>query len=136
MAGIADLVLAASSNKGGRLVDFPRDITEGSTVKWTIDEIQDAAGNDIDLTSATIVCKVVSTIQGAGADTEVLTLTTTGGVGTLTISATSTDTANLAVGAGVNTPRRLWWYCTVTSGGNKVPFWGPVGSPFNIYPAG
>lgn len=136
MAGIADLVLAAASSKGGRLVDFPRDITEGTTIKYTLDEIVDSAGTAIDLTSATIVCKVVSTIAGAAADTEVLSLTTSGGLGTLTVSATSAETANLATGAGKDKPRHCWWYCTVTSGGNKVQFWGPSGSPFNIYAAG
>lgn len=133
MSGFADLVLQASNNTGGRLFDFPRQITEGTTVEWTLTGIVDAAGDDIDLSSATIVCKVVSAVTGAATDPEVLSLTATGGVGTLTVSATSTETANLAT--GVTKPadsRKLWWYCTVTSGSNKVQFWGPSGSPFNI----
>ncbi|HYF71837.1 MAG TPA: hypothetical protein VD864_03395, partial [Nocardioides sp.] len=93
--------------------------TEGATWRWQWDEIEDRAGAAIDLTSATIVCKIISDIDGA----EVLTLTGTGGVGTLEISATSTQTADLAVGATKTQGRKCYWYCTVTSAGSKVQFW-------------
>ena len=136
MSGFADLVPRATASQG-RLGDAPvQGETEGTTWKFSWDQIVDDAGDDIDLTSATIVCKIISTVTGAAADTEVLALTATGGVGTLTVSATSTETANLATGAKNNQPRKCWWYCTVTSGSNKVQFWGPVGSPFNILPNG
>jgi hypothetical protein len=136
MAGITDLVRRASSSEGGRLLNVYTDLTEGTTWRRDFDQIVDDAGTAIDLSAATIVCKVVSTVVGATADAEVLTLTATGGVGTLSVSATSSETANLAVGASKSAPRKCWWYCTVTSGGSKVPFWGPSGSPFNIYAAG
>lgn len=131
MSGFADLVLDASATTGGRLGDCPMQETEGATWRWQWDEIEDRAGTAIDLSSATIVCKIISDIDGA----EVLTLTGTGGVGTLEISATSTQTADLAVGATKTQGRKCLWYCTVTSAGSKVQFWGPVGSPFTIFPA-
>lgn len=131
MTGFADLVLDASDMVGGRLLDVNRDITEGTSCKWEIDQITDHAGTAIDLTSATIVCKVVTDVDGS----DVLTLTATGGVGILTISATSTDTAGLAVGATKTKARPCLWYCTVTSAGSKVQFWGPSGSNFRIYAA-
>lgn len=131
MAGFADLVLDASATTGGRLGDAPMSETEGVTWRWLWDEIVDRAGDPVDLTSATIVCKIVTDIDGA----DVLTLSSEGGVGTLTISATSAQTAGLATGAKRNQGRRCWWYCTVTSGSNKVQFWGPSGSPFLIQAA-
>lgn len=131
MSGFADLVLDASASVGGRLLDVNFDLTEGTTCKWTLEDIVDRAGADIDLSSATIACKVVTDVDGA----EVLALTATGGVGTLSISATSAETADLATGATKTTPRKCLWYCTVTSAGSKVQFWGPTGSNFRIYPA-
>jgi hypothetical protein len=131
------LVLQASQHEGGRLCDADGfNFTEGATWKMVLEDITDAAGDPVDLASATIVCKVVSTVVGAVADSEVVTVTATGGLGTLTLSLTSTETAGLAVGAGSGSPRRCWWYCTVSSAGSKVQFWGPAESNFFIYPAG
>lgn len=137
MAGFADLVARATASEG-RLGDAPvKGEVEGTTWKFVWDQIVDDAGDAIDLSSATIVCKIISTVTGGAADTEVLALTATGGVGTLTVSATSSETANLATGVtNANSARKCWWYCTVTSAGNKVQFWGPAGSQFNILPNG
>lgn len=136
MAGFNDLVLRASQTEGGRLCDVVTDLTEGTTWKVVLEDITDAAGDPVDLTSATITCKVVSAVVGAVADPEVVAVTATGGVGTITLALTSAQTDGLAVGAGSSSPRRCWWYCTVSSAGSKVQFWGPADSTFLIYPAG
>lgn len=128
MAGFADLVLKASGTAGGRLADCNLDGTEGRTWKWVFNEIVDAAGDDIDLTSATAVCKVVDANDYA---TEVLALTFTGGVGTFTISALASATVSLTA---ANTLRMCAWYLKVTSGTDVVQFWGPTDSRFRIYP--
>lgn len=130
MAGFADLVLTASATTGGRLADVSLDGTEGRTWKWTFDDINDAAGDPIDLTSATCVAKVVTGVDG----TDVLTLTFTGGVGTFSLSATSAETAGLATGATDKNARQCLWFCKITSGSNVVQFWGPSASKFRIYP--
>ena len=131
MAGFADLVLQASATTGGRLMDVNLDGTEGRTWKWTFDEITDAAGADVDLTSATIVAKIIGAEVDSG---DVLALTATGGVGTFTLSATSTETAGLATGATKTAARKCLWSCKITSGSNVVQFWGPSSSNFRIYP--
>lgn len=130
MAGFADLVLKASGNTGGRLADVNLDGTEGRTWKWTFDDITDATGAAIDLTSATCVAKIVTDVDGA----DVLALTFTGGVGTFSLSATSTETAGLASGATGKKSRLCVWFCKITSGANVVQFWGPSSSNFRIYP--
>jgi len=74
MSGFADLVPRATASQG-RLGDAPvQGEVEGTTWKFTWDQIVDDAGDAIDLTSATIVCKVISTVTGAAVDTEVLAL--------------------------------------------------------------
>lgn len=130
MAGFSDLVLTASAHEGGRLVNANLDGTEGRTWRWTFDEITDAAGDPIDLTSATCVAKIVTDVDGS----DILALTFTGGVGTFTLSATSTETAGLASGATKTRARNCLWSCKITSGANVVQFWGPSGSNFRIYP--
>ena len=130
MTGFADLVLKASGTAGGRLADVNLDGTEGRTWKWTFDDVVDASGADIDLTSATAVCKIIDDVDGA----DVLALTFTGGVGTFDISALSTATAGLATGATSQRARNCLWSLKVTSGSNVVQFWGPSGSRFRIYP--
>ena len=136
MAGFADLVLTASASEGGRLANVNLDGTEGRTWKWTFDDINDAAGDPIDLTSATCVAGIITDIDGTPLISVGGTpaLTFTGGVGTFTLSATSSDTAGLAVGATKTKARPCLWYCKITSGSNVVQFWGPTGSNFRIYP--
>jgi hypothetical protein len=126
VSGAADLVLRAQP----RLADINWDVTEGRTWRLDITDINDAAGDPVDLTSATVVCKVITDVDGG----DVLTLDTTGGLGTLTVSATSTATAALATGATKNQPRQCLWYCKVTSGANVIQFWGPTGSNVRIFP--
>ncbi len=128
MAGFADLVLKASGTAGGRLADCNLDGTEGRTWKWVFNEVVDAAGDDIDLTSATAVCKVVDPDDYTA---DVIDLTFTGGVGTFTVSALASATVDLTVS---NRKRECAWYLKVTSGANVVQFWGPSGSRFRIYP--
>lgn len=130
MAGFADLVLKASGTAGGRLADVNLDGTEGRTWRWTFDDVTDATGADVDLTSATGVCKILDDVDGA----EVLALTFTGGVGTFTLEALSSATAGLATGATGSKARSCVWSLKVTSGANVVQFWGPSGSRFRIYP--
>lgn len=130
MSGFADLVLKASGTVGGRLADVNLDGTEGRTWKWTFEDVVDAAGTPIDLTSATAVCKIVTDVDG----TDVLALTFTGGVGTFDLSALSSATAGLATGATAKQARQCYWFLKVTSGSNVVQFWGPSGSRFRIYP--
>lgn len=131
MAGFADLVLDATATLGGRIGDCPMQETEGATWRWQWDQIEDRAGDPVDLTSATIVCKIITEVDGA----DVLTLTGTGGLGTLEVSATSAETTGLAVGATSSKGRKCYWFCTITSAGSKVQFWGPVASPFTIFPS-
>ena len=130
MSGFMDLVLTASASAGGRLADVNLDGTEGRTWKWTFDDITDAIGDDVDLTSATGVAKIIDGIDGS----DVLALTFTGGVGTFSLSATSSETAGLAAGATATKARKCLWYCKITSGSNVVQFWGPSASNFRIYP--
>ncbi len=128
MSGFADLVLKASGTAGGRLANCNLDGTEGRTWKWVFEDITDTAGDDIDLTSATAVCKIVAANNYA---TDILALTFTGGVGTFTVSALASATVALT-----NSSRTIEcaWYLKVTSGANVVQFWGPSGSRFRIYP--
>lgn len=128
MSGFPDLVLKASGTEGGRLADCNLDGTEGRTWKWVFNEVVDAAGDDIDLSSATAVCKVVDANNYA---TDVLALTFTGGVGTFTISALASATVALTT---ANRMKLCAWYLKVTSGSDVVQFWGPSGSRFRIYP--
>lgn len=131
MAGFPDLVLQASGTKGGRLTDCNLDGTEGRTWKWVFTDVVDAAGDAIDLTSATAVCKIVN---GNNYATDVLALTFTGGSGTFTISATSTATSALVAASTTGEPLLCAWYLKVTVGTDVVQFWGPSGSVFRIYP--
>lgn len=131
-------MLVASNTKGGRLANWPASHTEGTTWKWTVTDINDAAGDPIDLSAATCVAAVLTDVDGTTLISVGGTpaLTFTGGLGTFTLSATSSATAGLAAGATKSKGRTCLWFCKITSGANVVEFWGPAGSPFVIYPAG
>lgn len=138
MSGLSDLVLAASNTKGGALVKWPASHVEGSTWRWRVYDIKDAAGTLIDLSSATCAAGLLTGIDGTAVISVGGTpaLTFTGGVGEFTLSATSAATAGLA-GSNVAAPgRSCVWYCRITSGSNIVYFWNVTGSQFVIYPAG
>lgn len=138
MSGLADLVLTASNTKGGALVKWSASHVEGATWKWTVTDVRDAAGDLIDLTSATCVAGVLTGIDGTTLISVGGTpaLTFAGGVGEFSLSATSTATASLAgAGAGTN-GRSCVWFCRLTVGSNIVYFWNVTGSQFVIYPAG
>lgn len=136
MAGFADLVLTASASEGGRLANVNLDGTEGRTWKWTFDDITDAAGDPVDLTSATCAAAILTDVDGSVLISVDGTpaLTFTGGVGTFTLSALASATAGLAAGATKMKPRACVWFCKITSGANVVQVWGPSSSNFRIYP--
>jgi hypothetical protein len=125
VTGFADLVLRAQP----RLANVNIDVTEGRTFRFNITDLEDGAGAAIDLTAATIVCKVVTDVDGS----DVVTLTGTGSSGGLSITASAATMASLAVGATKYEPRQCLWYCKVTSGTDVVQFWGPEASNFLIW---
>jgi hypothetical protein len=125
VTGFADLVLRAQP----RLANVDIDVTEGRTFRFDITDLEDGAGDPIDLSAATIVCKVVTDVDGS----DVVTLTGTGSSGGMSITASAATMAGLAAGGTKFKPRKCLWYCKVTSGSNVVQFWGPEGSNFLIW---
>lgn len=105
--------------------------TEGRSWLWTVVDIEDAAGDLIDLTSGvTGEAKILTEVNG----TVVLTLTVTLGFGEVSVSATPTQTATLANG---DKARRCCWYLKLTGpSSTQVQVWGSRTSPFIIEPDG
>lgn len=129
MAGWADLVLRGQE----RLLDFEFAGTEGTDWGFALDDFTDAAGAVVDMSAATFVCKIITAVGG----TDVATWTVTGtALGSLTGTLADTLTVNLAAGSAATTPRRCLWHCRGTLAGAVVQFWGPMASPFYVYPDG
>lgn len=132
MTGFADLIDDQSATEGGRLYNVNLDGTEGTLWRWRFTNVKDHAGNLVDLTGLTCVCKLLDDIDDPS---PVLTLTATGGNGEFTVSATAAQTTGLAAGATRNKPRKVLWYLRITGASSQVlQVWGPSGSTFRIYP--
>lgn len=119
MSGFADLVTQGQpalygggvSNRG----------TAGRTWLWEWVDVNDIAGDPIDLTAVTGTCVVADPNSGE----EVLSLDFTGGIGSFAVGASEEDTASAAVGTFV-------WSLVLKSGGQSVQAWGSSDSPFVI----
>ena len=126
MAGFPDLVPAAQPAYYGDGVSAK--VTEGATWRFEFTNVNDDAGDPINLTSAT--CTAVVLDDGG---TQVVALDFTGSTGSFVLSATAANTAGLAAGTSATAGRRCKWTCRLSSAGNVVQVWGPSNSPFIIF---
>ena len=126
MAGWADLQARAHPC----LLNYRDAYTEGTDWAFELVGFTDVAGDDVDMSTATFDCKVLTDLDGTVVATWTVTGTSDGRLlGTLA-DATS---EGLGIGATKDTPRRCLWHCQGTLSGVKIQFWGPAGSPFYIY---
>lgn len=126
MAGFADLVSQAQPALFGG--GFNVAATAGRTWKWRLYDINDSAGDPINLTAVTGTFTVVNSRGGS----TVLALTFTGGIGEFTVSATKAATAGLFSGGNDQTGRKCYWYGTLDDGTNSVQTWLVDNSEFTI----
>lgn len=127
MAGFHDLVgQAQPAIYGG---GFSGGGTEGRSWEWRFIDVNDNAGDPIDLTAVTGSCVLVTAVGG----TQVLALTFTGGSGEFTVSADEAATAGLYTGTGKQA-LAVVWAMTLDNGVDSVQVWGPINSRFLIYP--
>jgi hypothetical protein len=127
VAGFSDLVMAATPS----LAAVEWAVTEGRDFLWVSDVVKDGAGDPIDLSGTTGVCKIVTDVGGS----DVATLTYTGNAdGTFQVEASAATMADTATGGTRTQPRVCFWSLVVTetSSGKKCQFWGPGNSPFEI----
>ena len=123
MSGFDDLVLSAQP----RLANIGASGVPGITWQWRFADINDFAGDPIDLSAATAVCKVVNadgTVLFEDFDVDLST------PGEFTVTGDAADTAG-ANGDGKRVS--AFWYLTITGAdGRKVQMWGSEGSPFQL----
>lgn len=126
MAGFTDLVDQAQPALLGGGVSASA--TEGRTWRWQFLDVNDLAGDPIDLAAVTGTCKVLTEAGG----TEVIALTFTGAAdGSFTLGADEAATAGLHTGTAAKA-RVCTWSLVLTSGGDSVQIWGPANSRFSI----
>lgn len=126
MAGFTDLVDQAQPALLGAGVSASA--TEGRTWRWQFLDVNDLAGDPIDLTGVTGVCKVLSAVGGS----DVIELDFDGAAdGSFTIGADEADTAGLYEGDGKRA-RTCAWTLVLTDGTDSVQVWNPMNSRFSI----
>lgn len=120
MAGFTDLVAQSQPALLGGGVSASA--TEGRTWLWRFVDVNDGAGDPIDLTAVTGTCAVV----------DVVALDFVGGVGEFTVGLGEADTVGLA--NGEDRARACKWSLVLDDGTDSVQVWGPSKSAFNILP--
>lgn len=122
-----ELVAAATTARGGCLIDAELDVTEGTSWRYESDPITWSDGlapeDFVDLTGCTATARVCTEPDGA----LILTLTTTcTSLGT--VVATCTDSQSATIAQANRGDRRAWWECELTiPGGRKLWLWrGPI----------
>lgn len=127
MSGFADLVDQAQPALYGGGISAAA--TEGRTWRWQFTDAADLAGDPIDFTGVTGVCKVTTGVGG----TEIIELDFDGASdGSFTISADEADTAGLFAGGTQGKARSCTWSLVLTNGTDSVQAWGPTNSRFQI----
>lgn len=128
MAGFADLVPKAQPALYGG--GFVGSATKGRSWLWPFTDVTDDNGDNIDLTSVTGTCKVLTAVGG----TEVITLTFTGGDGEFTLSADETATAAITQTpptSGAKAGQLTYcWYLILDDSTDEVQAWSAHNSRF------
>lgn len=125
MTGFADLVNQGQPAIFGGGVSWR--VTEGQTWRVVFTDVNDSAGNPIDLsTGVTATCTIYDTA------TELTTLTVTLGNGTFTLSKAKADTVDLA--NDTKDGRMCSWKLELDNGTESVMVWLPGNSRLVIYP--
>lgn len=127
MAGFSDLVTQAQPAIFGGGVSASA--TAGRTWLWRFVDVNDTAGDPIDLSAVTGTCKVLTGVGGS----VVATLDFDGGTGEFTVGLDETDTVGLYAGAG-GKPYACWWSLVLDDSTDEVQVWGVSKSQFNILP--